>query len=262
MNWNEFWRKRSGPSRYVIQVFVCRNWEWPRKAQFGQPVPRPRFDEHLPKVGCCQDRQIGKEEMGRMCSAHRNHYCLLKEYNLQSFSLLSWRGRHHVTLKHWKQSTRLHGITYQRHYSWAMPGYAWNKESAKWLIDQRSRILYPCVPRVLPIWYLSTHYHWHQSISVLWSHIHSSAFPITRHFLPRFRSGDRGCFCSEENAVHFPGMTCERNLNIFMTSWGNQLSWHEFRIRSSIVNLRQGVYVCRKSTTLPSDGFHVRTRNP
>lgn len=42
------------------------------------------WDFTLCKFGCCLDRQIGKEEMGRMCSAHKNHYCLLKEYNLQS----------------------------------------------------------------------------------------------------------------------------------------------------------------------------------
>lgn len=34
----------------------------------------------------------------------------------------------------------------------------------------------------------------------------------------RLRSGDKDRFCCEENKVLFPGMICERDLNIFMAS--------------------------------------------
>jgi hypothetical protein len=54
--------------------------------------------------------------MGGMCSTYRIHIYLLKDWNLcsQVFILLLWKLRHHITSKHWKQSTRLHSVTYQR----------------------------------------------------------------------------------------------------------------------------------------------------
>jgi len=40
---------------------------------------------------------------------------------------------------------------------------------------------------------------------------------ITQYCSPIYQSGDTTRFCSQYTKIHFRGMTCERNLNIFMT---------------------------------------------
>jgi hypothetical protein len=86
----------------------------------------------------------------------------------------------------------------------------------------------PCVLHVLPVSYLSTLTSERRYI-LLWSHIqhyclHYTPFPAKKkkkEYKIRLRSGDKDRFCCEENKVLFPGMICERDLNIFMASWGN-----------------------------------------